>query len=290
MKNKTVIVTGAGGRLGRAITHRLLHDGFLCVLADRREEALQDTVRFLPSADFRKRAVLAVTDIRDRDERRRLVALAKEQPGGVLFGLVNNAGVGTLRPLLDESVEDWRNTMEVNMEAAYFLAQAAIEEMRHHGGGRIVNIASAHGMIGLDNRQLGRRAPGETPNDRGPVRQSAYATSKGGLIQLTRDLAAAVGHWGINVNSISPGNILRTDQIAETSRSTPSADSDRSYVPSRLGDKIDPEVARSLAANNPLGRVGKPAEIAGPVSFLVSADASYITGANLVVDGGWTIW
>lgn len=282
MSERVVIVTGAGGRLGRAIAHRLLRDGFRCVLADRTEETVRATLATAPAEPGLGSVV--VCDIRRPEDRERLTAHAAERPG-TLFGLVNNAGFGRLQPLLDETLADWRDTVETNLEAAYFLAQGVIERMRPHGEGRIVNIASAHGIIALDNRGLDDYLPGTTAGDRGPVRQSSYAASKGGLIQLTRDLAAAVGRWGITVNAISPGNVLGDGE-------EPAAAGVGAGRPRRpqLGDLPGSETLKVLAAQAPLGRLGRASEIAGPVRFLLSGDATYITGANLVVDGGWTIW
>ncbi len=105
-----------------------------------------------------------------------------------------------------------------------------------------------------------------TPGDRGPMREVAYAASKGAVKQLTRELAAAVGRWGITVNSVSPGMFPVEDA------------------------PIDPAVRERLAQATPLGRVGRPEELAAAVRFLCSEEASFVTGADLVVDGGWSIW
>lgn len=288
---KTVIVTGAGGHLGRAMAHRLLRDGFRCILADKNEDNVARTLALAGTAAA-ARGIVVVCDIRVAEDRDRLIATATKPPG-TLFGLVNNAGTGKLRPLLDESVAEWRDTFETNLEAAFFLAQRAIESMRSQGEGRIINIASMHGIVGMNNLGHGARAPETSPGDRGPVRCSAYTTSKGGLIQLTRDLAAAVGRWGINVNAISPGQIPHSenppsDQAAATKGGGAIAGTSRKAP--GLGDTLDAEIVKALGLQTPLQRVGRVEEIAGPVSFLLSADATYITGANLVVDGGFTIW
>jgi NAD(P)-dependent dehydrogenase (short-subunit alcohol dehydrogenase family) len=203
---------------------------------------------------------------------------------------VNNAGIAIASPLLDESIDDWRASLEINLEAAYFLAQRAFEHMRVRRTGRVVNIASVYGVMGFDNREYGSRAPQSTPGDRGPVRQSAYAASKGGLVQLTRDLAAAVGRWGITVNAISPGSIPHGQGAAEHARAVSGPVARAAPEKPGLGDAIDPAILEALAAQVPLGRLGRVEEIAGPVSFLLSDDASYVTGQNLVVDGGWSIW
>lgn len=285
---KTVIITGAGGGLGRAITHRLLKDGFHCVLAGRTTKSLERTIA-LAGTDGKAAAAVAC-DIRKPYDRQRLIDRALAQSGR-LYGLVNNAGLAKADPLLDENLADWREIIETNLEAAYFLSQQSIEHMRSAREGRIVNISSVYGLIGFDNRGYGARAPEISDGDRGPFRQSAYAASKGGLIQLTRDLAAGVGRWGITVNAISPGSIPHPDDDTDPPKQTPTVDdASASSEKPGLGDKVDPEILRALAAQVPLQRLGTVEEIAGPVRFLLSEDAGYITGANLVVDGGWTIW
>lgn len=287
---KTVIVTGAGGGLGRAMSHRLLRDGYTCVLADLKESAIERTLEL--AGEYATRAVPVTGDICLPEDRDRLVEYAAEQ-SGTLYGLVNNAGIAEMRPLLDESPDEWRLIFETNLEAAYFLAQKSIERMRRNRSGRIINIASMNGMVALNNDGLGERAPEVTEGDRGPVRQSAYGASKGGLIHLTRELAAAVGRWGITVNSVSPGNVphgSHADDDGREDRGEKEQQSDGKWRRPRLGDRVDPEIERAVSRQTPLQRLGKVEEIAGPVSFLLSADASYITGANLVVDGGFTIW
>jgi NAD(P)-dependent dehydrogenase (short-subunit alcohol dehydrogenase family) len=291
LSQKTVIITGAGGHLGRAMAHRLLRDGFRCVLADKSEANVARTLA-LAGSEAAARSTAVVCDIRVVEDRERLIACAVKQPGK-LFGLVNNAGIGKLRPLLDESVTDWRDTFETNLEAAFFLAQGAIESMRRQREGRIINMASMHGIVGMNNLGHGARAPDTSPGDRGPVRCSAYTTSKGGVIQLTRDLAAAVGRWGITVNAISPGQIPHSESPPGdregASQGSAAAATTSGKTPG-LGDTLDADIIKALGSQTPLQRVGRVEEIAGPVSFLLSEDATYITGANLVVDGGFTIW
>ena len=118
---------------------------------------------------------------------------------------------------------------------------------------------------------------------------TAYATSKAAAIQMTRDLAAAVGPWGITVNAVSPGLVQHPsydDEQLDRARTALGQDPRRAA----LGDRLAPEIVHLLAARTPLGRVGTVDDIAGPVSFLLSEDAAYVSGANLVVDGGMTVW
>jgi NAD(P)-dependent dehydrogenase (short-subunit alcohol dehydrogenase family) len=137
--------------------------------------------------------------------------------------------------------------------------------MRDRGWGRIINIGSVYGVLGL-NPALYDSFPDDP--DAGPTRQPAYHSSKGALLNLTRDLAIAVAKWRVTVNTVSPGMII-TDQ----SRGLLSED-----------------VKRRLCEMTPLGRFGEPAEIAYMVRFLASDEAAFITGEEIRVDGGWTIW
>lgn len=287
---RVVIVTGAGTGIGRAIASRLLKDGFLCVLAGPYEAEMEETIEL--SGVSAERSAVVVCDVRKSDDRERLVESAAALPGN-LYGLVNNAGITRLAPLLQESLSEWRDTIETNLEASYFLSQAAICRMRDHGDGRIVNVASIHGMVGRNPRLWDVGASDVLWQGDGPVRESAYAASKGGLLQLTRDLASAVGRWGINVNAVSPGVVPHPVDELERRLANP----DRGGLAGKVDHQASEatreaveQVERKLADRVPLGRLGRVHEIAGPVSFLLSLDATYVTGANLVADGGWSIW
>ena len=279
---RTVIVTGAGGNLGRAMALRCLREGFRCVVAGLGQEQLRETVAL--SGEHGVRAAVLECDVRIPEDRRRLIETALQQPGR-LYGLINNAAVFRFRPLFDESLADWRETFEINLEAAFFLSQLAIEEMRKRGEGRIVNIASMHGVVGVYPLGRGATLPEMTAGDRGPVRCSAYAASKGGLIQLTRELAIAAGPWGITVNAISPGSVP-----GEHRHASPSSGAAGSTWRPQLSAEEQERVRDALVLQVPLRRLGKAEDIAGPVCFLLSDDAAYVTGANLAVDGGFTAW
>ena len=156
--------------------------------------------------------------------------------------------------------------MATNVDAAFFMAQAVLPSMRERQWGRIVNIGSVYGVLGPQSRALRhlhrrrrRQARSASP---------AYHTSKGAILNLTRDLAAAVARWKITVNTVSPGMVI-TEQS---------------------DGLLSPEVERKLCDMTPLGRFGKPEEIAHAVRFLASDQAAFITGEEIRVDGGWTIW
>lgn len=161
--------------------------------------------------------------------------------------LVNNAGVFKPSPVDKVTPEDWEMTLKVNLESCFFLSQEVSKHMVKKKKGSIINVASIAGLRSYPNA-------------------SAYCASKGGLINLTRSLATDLGSKGIRVNSICPG-------VIETA-----------MTKDMLSDK---KTKQGILSKIPLGRVGKPLDIAGPAVFLASDASSYMTGTELVVGGGW---
>jgi NAD(P)-dependent dehydrogenase (short-subunit alcohol dehydrogenase family) len=261
---RVAIVTGAGTGLGRATAHVLLESGIHCAIAGRRLEPLEEAAQSAsPTRDAE--ALLIASDVSNADDRERILEKTLERFGRVDI-LVNNAGVSGQAPLLDYTLEDWRRIMATNVEACFFLAQLVLPLMREQNFGRIVNIGSVYGSLGLNaSLYAGLIAPDA---GRGPARQPAYHTSKGALLNMTRDLAVAVAPWGITVNTLSPGMFL-TEQAEKI---------------------VNDDVISSLSKMTPVGRFGEPREIGYAVRFLVSEEAAFITGAELVVDGGWSAW
>ena len=164
--------------------------------------------------------------------------------------LVNNAGRAWVAPVASMAVEDWRRVLDVNLTGAFLCAQAAGNVMIAQGGGKIINIASVAGLGGAMPEVLD---------------SIAYNTSKGGLINFTRDLAVKWGRHKINVNAIAPG-----------------------WFPSRMSSAIVERWGDRLARNIPLGRIGGDEDLKGTVVYLASRASDYITGQILAVDGGHT--
>lgn len=255
------VVTGGGAGIGRAITLEFVRAGYPCLIAGLVEDELRGTVDLAGARGARVQTVECdLAEEAGRETLRR----AAEDTGLDLRVVVNCAAQCTGLSLFDQSREDWRKQLDVNLLAVALLSGWAIDRMRESGGGSVVNIGSVYGRLALNPRFYEGVYPQET--GKGPVRALAYHASKGALAALTRDLAAAAGRWNIRVNSVSPGMI---------------------NTPER---HFDGERYAGFAENTPLGRMGTPEEIAGVVEFLASERASFVTGADWVVDGGWSIW
>lgn len=258
---RLAVVTGGGTGIGRATAIRLAHSHYTCILAGRRKDMLDDTAERI--GELGGEAVPIAADVTTEDGRTAILDAADTHPG-CLVALVNNAGDSNLAPLLDQDLAKWRENFALNVEAAAFLSFEAIRRMRNNGGGAIVNIASVYGSIALNNRFYEGLLPGESPD--GPTRDISYAASKGALRTLSRELAVAAARMGVRVNTVSPG-MIRVEKV-----------------------HLAPEIERRFTDATPMGRLGLPEEIANAVNFLLSPEASFITGAELVVDGGWAVW
>lgn len=258
LRGRRVAVTGACGALGQVICETLAELGADVLLIDRpaaAHEELRSRLRALGSGD----AVFIPCDLESSDDRLRVCAALTGQ-GQPLHGLINNAAfVGTSDlggwgvPFEDQSVDTWRRALEVNLTAAFELCQRLSPALRKSPGSSIVNIGSIYGVAGPDWRLYSGTAMGNP---------AAYAASKGGLLQLTRWLATTLAPH-VRVNAISPGGIAR--------------------------GQADAFVAQ-YEARTPLGRMATEEDFKGAVAYLATDLSRYVTGQNLMVDGGWTAW
>lgn len=248
------IVTGSSSGIGRAIAIRLAVDGFAVLLADIRRDPItggEPTDTQISRQGGQCEFVLA--DVASAEACEDLVARAVRRHGRLAV-LVNNAVLAGphSKPLIETSQADWDAMMAVNLRGPFLLCRAAVRQMLSQRAerqvrGRIVNITSQHGMVGV---------PGHF----------AYAVSKGGLVQMTRQIAVEHGRDGIICNAVAPGKIL-------------------TGAPGDMA--AEPASAAYVRSRTPFARLGDPQDVAAAVSFLASDQASYISGVNLMVDGGW---
>jgi len=248
LAGKVVLVTGATSGIGAACA-RAFAEAKAAVLLTGRDEARGQLVLRDVAAKGAKGAFLA-GDVAGRAFCDRVVGEAVRRFGRLDI-LVNNAGVYHAGDATETSDEAWRDTMAVNVDAAFFLSRAAVPAMRTAGGGSIVNVASNWGLVAA----------------KGYV---AYCASKGAVVQLTRAMALDHAPDNIRVNAVCPGPVLTPMLVADKVAA---------------GAKVDEALAQ-FRASVPMGRAARPEEIAGVVLFLASDEASYVTGAMVAVDGG----
>jgi NAD(P)-dependent dehydrogenase (short-subunit alcohol dehydrogenase family) len=246
LDGKVAIVTGASSGLGARFAKVLDAAGAKVVLVARRKERLEQL-----ATELGNDALPLPTDLSDATQRDQVVEQAKERYGRVDV-LVNNAGMVDAEPAIDEPVERFTDVIEVNLIAPFALARNAAKAMLDNDdpNGTIVNVASILGLRGV-----------------GQIPQAGYAASKGGIVNLTRELGAQWARKGIRVNAIAPGwfeSEMTSDMFAEES-----------------GHKW-------VARRAPMGRHGKEGELDGALLYLASDASSYVTGQILAVDGGWT--
>lgn len=254
IKDKVAIVTGGGSGMGKAIATRFASEGASVVIADVNENVVNATVSELTVAGYK--AVGYKVDVSSREQLKDVMAAIVDKFGRIDI-LVNNAGVTRHRPFFELNDADWDFVLAVDLKGVFYCVQAAAPHMIRQGYGKVLNISSISGT-GASSHHAGGS----------PAGNSSYAAAKAGVIQLTKTLARELGPHGINVNSVAPGFVL-----------TPMTGSSRS--PKEVEEHI--AFRKSLAA---LNRTGKPEDIANAVLFLVSDEASFITGQTLQVDGG----
>ena len=256
LKDKLAIVTGAGAGMGKTIATRLCGEGACVVVADINEDAINTTLGELAAAGHK--ASGHKVDVSNRNQLKDMMTAIVEQYGQIDI-LVSNAGVTRHRPFLELNDEHWDAVLAVDLKGVFYCAQAAAPHMIKRRYGKILNISSISGT-GASSHAAGGSQAGN----------ANYASAKAGVIQLTKTLARELGPHGINVNSVAPGFVLTP--MTATSRS-----------PKEVEEHI--EARKKMAV---LNRPGKPEDIANAVLFLVSDEASFITGHTLYVDGGRT--
>lgn len=253
LRDRVAIVTGGAQGIGRAIVDAFVANGARVAIVDiDSERAAQSAAEVVEGGG----ECLGLTgDVSKPDHMQRMADQTLEAFGQINI-LVNNAGINTSRdrvPIHEYSLQDWNSILQVDLTGVFLASKATVPHLlKNMDGGRIVNISSIAGLV--------------------PLRlQSAYIAAKAGVANLTRSMAIELGPLGILVNGVAPGSTLTrgTEALFYNSEGA-------------YNDK-----AASLLSHIPLGRPGKPEEIAAAVLFLVSPEASYVNGAVLPVDGGW---
>ncbi len=247
LDGRVAIVTGAASGIGLATARLFAAEGAVVVLADVRDSSAEAAA--LERAGGR--AVATTCDVSREEDVAAIFATTRETVGRIDI-LVNAAGIGLPGTIAATTFDEWRRVVDVNLTGVFLCCREAVRAMRPQGSGVIVNVASELALVGA-------------------AEMAAYCASKGGVLQLTRALAADHAREGIRVNAVCPGPVetaLLDDLIAAAA---------------------DPEAERrAIVASTLLGRLGRPDEIARAILFLASDDSSYVVGAALVADGGIT--
>ncbi|MER6979631.1 glucose 1-dehydrogenase [Streptomyces carpinensis] len=240
LTGKSVIITGGARGLGAEAARQAVAAGSSVVITDVLDGEGEAT-----AAELGANARFVHHDVTSEKDWQHVADFTVAEFGGV-DGLVNNAGISTGQFLESESVEHFRKVLDINLTGVFIGMKTVIPVMNGNGGGSIVNVSSAAGLMGL-------------------ALTAGYGASKWGVRGLTKIGAVELGTARIRVNSVHPG---------------------MTYTPMTAAVGI--ETGEGKYPNTPMGRVGEPQEIAGAVVFLLSDAASYVTGAELAVDGGWT--
>ncbi len=249
LTGQVALITGAGSGMGRAVSQMFVQEGAAVVLVDNQAEPLAETVGRIEEAGGQVES--AVCDVSDENSVNRAVA-AGIRRFGKLTVIYNNAGIMPEQDhsVLDTDPEVWDWVQDVNLKGVYLVCKYGIPALLEAGGGSVINVASFVALVGCT------------------VPQDSYTASKGGVIALTRSMAAQFGSRGVRVNAICPGPIetpLLMDWLL-----------------------TDPDAKSLRLSRIPLGRFGKPEDIGYLAIYLASPESAWMTGAALNIDGGIT--
>ena len=255
LEGKVAIVTGAGSGIGQATARRFADEGASLVLNDISEPYLGEL-----EADLGAAHAYVVGDVSQEATAERLATTAHERFGRIDV-LVNNVGDLFIGEITEMSVEDWDRLVATNLRSMFLCCKHVIPAMLEQGGGSIVNLSSISAFIGQEGEEGGPSF-------------FAYSVTKAGARQLATSLATRYAKEGIRVNAVAPG-ATRTRQV-------------RHFLPDLSEEEEDAIWENAGAQGTPMGRVGRPEEIAAAIVFLASGEASFVTGTTLLADGGYT--
>lgn len=260
LKDRVVLITGAGGHLGSKMAVGLAQQGAHVVLWGRSLEPLKKVAQTI--SDFEGSVSIEKVDLLDKAQLDKCLS-EFEAKYARLDTIVNNAYAGRGGTCATASCDDFEKAYQISVVSPFRIIQSLRPLLRESGmerlaGSSVINIATMYGIVSPDQRIY---------NSADDVNPPFYGASKAGMLQMTKYMACEFAADKIRVNAISPGPF-------------PNAESQND----------DSEFCEKLVGKVPLGRLGEPGEIVGPVLFLASDASSYVTGANIVVDGGWTVW
>ena len=251
LAEKVALVTGGGTGIGRASALEFARQGAAVVVAGRRPAPVENVAAEIHANGGRTAAVTG--DVGHAEDARRLVDTTIKTFGCIDI-LMNNAGQELVANIPDTTEEWWDRVMDTNLKSIYLLSREALPHMIRQGGGTIINVASQLAFVGAKNF-------------------AAYTASKGGVVNLTRSMALDCAEQNIRVNSLCPGAV------------------DTPLLRRQFEDNEGPQgTLEDLVQLHPMNRLGQPEEIAHAAVFLASDESSFMTGASLIVDGGYTAW
>lgn len=249
LQDKVVIITGAGRGIGASSAGLLARNGAKVIIADIKEEWGQETANKIRTSGGA--VEFLKTNVAQEEDVIRLVEHTVTTHGR-LDAIVNNAASTVIGRVTDITAEDWDHVMRVNVAGVFYGCKHAIKQFLKQDGGSIVNMGSISAVVGLPER-------------------AAYCASKGAVFQLTRQIAMEFAGDNIRCNTVGPGSV------------------EGDFLRNNLAKSADPEAAeKRILGAHPIGRLADPLEIAEVVMFLVSDRSSFVTGANLQADGGYT--
>lgn len=246
LEGKVAIVTGGGTGIGRGIALLFAKEGAKVVVAGRRKEPLDETVAAIKKDGGE--AIAIQTNVSSSDEVSQMVETTLKTYGKVDI-LINNAGVYIPHDLLSATEDEWNTVINIDLKGVWLCSRTVLPHMIKSQKGKIVNIASIAGLIGVEQ-------------------SAAYCAAKGAVVNLTREMALDYASKGIRINAIAPG-LIETDMT-------------KSFL-------LDEKSKQAFLEKTPVGRVGQPEDIGYAALYLASVESDFVTGHTLVVDGGWTI-
>ena len=262
LRGKVAVVTGALGLIGRNHCMALSEAGASVVVADLNEQKCADFAN-----EYLTNSIGAYLDVTNKNSISDLVSTVNKHYGKIDI-LVNNAAINDMfedpKAAMEQSkfenypLELWQKSLDVNLTGVFLCSQQIGSYMVELGSGSIINVSSTYGMVAPDQSLY------QDPNGKQAfVKPPAYSVTKSGVIMLTKYLASYWGNSGVRVNTLTPGGVQNAQ---------------------------DAYFVENYSRKTPLGRMAKPGDYKGAIVFLASDASSYMTGANLVVDGGWTCW